>query len=691
MAKKELTKDDIEVGDKVQIVVGGMDITNGYIAKSGGYYVEGGSLWAEVSSITENWSTGGLYGQPQTVVKVRCVNQGIVVYQVQPKHIATNIIKKNPPKEDPKPAPKKAESSTPPAPSNKTPTSNTSTHRRNPKRIEIGGSENPYSLIKGDDNWLQGIDSNPYSDPNAVNPDTVKFAKLSSSVYSSDAALATPYYRAINLWNSRGDDYPSSQFSYDIYEGQRNLPTSAFEVSVRGMQSLLFADYKTSWQEPGRRKEMLNRKPSLIQNEYGFPIAPEEPTKDDPNATSPPEPDLYDYQILIDDPRLKKPHGSTSLEDKLMQARAQLGIPVHGNQKIARSMKYFMYNRFKVPDQNLAHSKSFTYVFFTRPDLNLLEKRDGLYVPNLQLSNHTESALLWKQQPELFKLLTDFTRCGDTNNFNFLLSNQITNFDLIDETLEVNRSGKSWNNFEMVYGTTYSGRAAGDFSCTFTETKEYSIIKLMKLWMTYIDNVSRGAWRPSYNLFNRNYTETSPIQYTDSHVFTKTLDYASAVHVFKCAEDGETVLYWSSYYGVFPTTNPTASLSYEDGSPSATPKDTIKFSYSWKRDMNPISLIEFNSAANIEKLPGPDDTFQAAKYLKSFSENENMSSRPYVGVPYIEMDLGVPQLASNAIAPYKDTTIRLKFKKDTNPTRKDEILYRTSYKLNDVKTNTQTK
>ena len=40
MAKKELTIDDIEVGDKVQIVPGGMDVTNGVVAKSGGYYVD---------------------------------------------------------------------------------------------------------------------------------------------------------------------------------------------------------------------------------------------------------------------------------------------------------------------------------------------------------------------------------------------------------------------------------------------------------------------------------------------------------------------------------------------------------------------------------------------------------------------------------------------------------------------------
>ena len=42
MADKVLTRDDIEVGDTVQIVAGAVCDTNGVVSKPGGYYVQGG-------------------------------------------------------------------------------------------------------------------------------------------------------------------------------------------------------------------------------------------------------------------------------------------------------------------------------------------------------------------------------------------------------------------------------------------------------------------------------------------------------------------------------------------------------------------------------------------------------------------------------------------------------------------------
>ena len=658
--KKVLTRDDIEVGDTVQIVAGAVCVTNGVVSKAGGYYVEGGSLWATISSITDNWQTGSLFGLPAKVTKVRLVNQGVAVWDVQPKDIATNIIKKNPPKEEKKKTATKKKKTTP-TPKPVDPLANVTSNPRQHVRMDIPTTNEPYSPKKGKQDWTKGSITYGRDNSNAVNSDTLKYGKISESALVDGAEKQTPVYYGVAQFN------PNSRSS-KVRKFWNLLPTSVKEDSLLTQPTPMYADFKTSWQSEGRKKEMLNKVPSLIQNEYKFPFLSEEEANKNDN-----KPSLYDYQIILDDPRLTKSKKSTPLEDKLMKARAQLGIPVHGNSKLARSMKFYTYNRWKTPDTNLAHNKSFTYVFFTRPDLNLLQPQGNSFTITDQIANHTEAALLWKQQPELFKMLTDRSRCGDANNFNLLLCNQVTSFELTDETLNTNEFGKSWNGYTMKYGDQYQGRASGEFSCNFTETSEYSIIKLMKLWITYIDNVSRGAWHPSYNLRNRAYTKDAPMNYNDSHVFTKTLDYASSVYVFKCAPDGETVLYWSSYHGIFPLNTAANTLSWDLTSPVGDgPKPTIRFAYSWKRDMNPISLIEFNGASEITK--------SKSGYLPAWDRANAAPSRPYVGAPYIEMDLGTPILTPNGVASYKDTTIRLKFKKDINTSRSDTVLYRNVYK-----------
>ena len=91
----------INVGDRVQIKAGGMDVTNGLTARAGSMYGEGGPLWATVVGIYEEWPTGGLFGQAATVTKVRCAgNDGsTIVWQVQPQDIAGNRVTEEPPAE----------------------------------------------------------------------------------------------------------------------------------------------------------------------------------------------------------------------------------------------------------------------------------------------------------------------------------------------------------------------------------------------------------------------------------------------------------------------------------------------------------------------------------------------------------------------------------------------------------------
>lgn len=411
---------------------------------------------------------------------------------------------------------------------------------------------------------------------------------------------------------------------------------------------------------PNKLRELLMEDTENIQNPSAFPIK----VKDHQGLLTA----KYDYQIIPGDRRYKK---ALTLEDKLKEARASFGLHVHGNNNIARGVKYYMYNRFKSPDINLAFNKMVTHVFFTRPDLNLLTYNSGQPgTANDQVKRFSDASMLWRLNPSLFKLLTHHTRCGDDNNFNMLLSNQITSWEFPEERLGFTEVGKSWNEFAVSYGDSFTGRQGGEITCNFDEVSDLSVIQMLRLWMVYIDNVSRGIWKPSYNLYGSKIATSS---HRASHVYMRALDYAASIYVFKCAPDGETVLFWDKYYGVFPTATGATSLSWDGSEPiGSRPKLSIPFRYSWRRPMSPISLIEFNMNSNISAN---------SLYINSensFNANYNHSSRPFVGKPFIEFDLAKSiNLRSNGVNfSDKNSTIRLKFTKTSDTELSDDLLYR---------------
>lgn len=641
---------DVCVGDRVQIVNGGMDVTNGLRAKSGKMYGAGGPLWATVVFIDPNWKTGGKFGLPSTVTKVRCAANGsdVIVWQVRPED-CTNIIKtskkeevqKEPTPKPPQPPPPTDAGKEELTPKKPDPTPTTS-------YVNQMGTVSlvAYAPKEGTDYWDTGLPTSSTSTGDL--PETTKL----STKFLAKSPLVEIDGAQVPLAGKPGWRELTAEEKADVGSGSVDID-----------DNILVTQFPVSWENSRKRQLMLDDIYSEVQNDRGFPYTSGEEKYTPKVSTSKIKARRYDFQIIPGDPRYSS---MVSLEDKLRDVRAAFGIPVHGDNNFARAMKYYMYNRFKVPDTNLLHNKSVTYVFFSRPDLNLLHNKEA----NQQTLNHTEAAMVWRRYPEIFKLLTDCKRCGDTNNFNMLLSNQVTSFEIRDEELSTIEAGKSWGEYSMPYGDSYSGRTAGEFSCNFTETSDYSVINLIKLWITYIDNVGRGAWSPSYNLSMTDGTSLGGVN--SSHVFTKTLDYAASAYVFKCGPDGEDVLYWSKYYGVFPISTGAGALSWDNDSSIGTgPKLNIRFRYAWKRDMSPISLLEFNNLARISSNPVAENNFNP-KY--------GHSSRPFVGVPFIEMFLANPQLRDGGAAlGGKRTAIRLKFKNTEDLALSDDSLYRATF------------
>lgn len=620
--------EDIHAGDKVQITKSAIDVTNG--VKAGSRYVEGTSEWGYVQGVYSNWvaAYGSNKGKGVNKVRILGTDKSTVVWQVEPEHVSDNIIHMG----DCAPKPAVVEQPVPPvevplAPLPSLPEPPPSLSSTIPASSRVRGTipRDAFVTTPQSDTWrpVSGDTSQSYPTQGVQNGD------LSLKVNSADNPIFRGKEIGTNVMETLTTVSPVRFSAVTTQASPQGANKLKLATNVEKASSANILD-------GGKKKIVLNDEPSLIQNENSFPYrsAGADYSKMVPAA--------YDYQIRIGDSRYPD---AGRLEDQLMQARAALGIPVHGRDDLAKTMRYFLYNRFKSPDINLAHNKSFTHVFFTRPDLNILEVA-GRPTIAAQCKHHTEASMIWLRNPSLFKLLVDRKRSMDSNNFNMLLSNSVTSFGFDDENLTYLEAGRSWGEHAIQYGDSYSGRTAGEFSVNFTDDKEYSIINLLKLWLTYIDNVSRGAWLPSYNLFGRSNIVSK--DKTGSHVYTKTLDYAASAYVFKVAEDGSDILYWTKYYGVFPINTGASALSWELGqSPGDAPKLNIRFRYSYKRDMSPVALLEFNHNANVTQF----STGGAVPYERPWSDAYNHSNRPYVGTPFIQIKIprGTPVLEPNKV------------------------------------------
>lgn len=242
------------------------------------------------------------------------------------------------------------------------------------------------------------------------------------------------------------------------------------------------------------------------------------------------------------------------------------------------------FNKHNMPIVGSKLTKAFPRIFFTRPDLNFFG--DSPFASNTSepIMNKLHGKIAadsWYQQlyntdPYLMSTLTSsYTRNHDFNPF---LSNAAQSFDLSDEKLETLEHGETFTGWKVKYGKHTNGtKTAGSFSIAYNETNRIEVYKIHKAWVDYISKVYRGE-----------------VDARETNIKDMVLDYACSVYYFLCAEDGETVLFWSKYVGVFPTSIPAGQFAWSKENIVKMPENTVEYDYAWKDDMDPASLADFN-------------------------------------------------------------------------------------------------
>lgn len=267
------------------------------------------------------------------------------------------------------------------------------------------------------------------------------------------------------------------------------------------------------------------------------------------------------------------------------------------------------FNRFKVtfPDYHL--HKTFAYVFFTRPDLNIVNKNKTMTSPasSDELYNY-----IWANNKDIILSLTQFF--DSSHQFNTFLSNVAGSFEVSDEFIKPAEHGETFTGNKIQYGKSdIESRAAGEFSVKYIDDANLSIYKMHKIWVDYISKVYRGEFYPRID-----------------YMLQKVLDYACSAYYFLCGPDGETILFWSKYIGVFPTNIPSSTLSWSRDSVLSKPEMSINYSYSFKEDFDPIALVEFN------ELSTPEAKNRKARAM--YDESHGSMGSTFVGTPYIVRD-----------------------------------------------------
>lgn len=275
--------------------------------------------------------------------------------------------------------------------------------------------------------------------------------------------------------------------------------------------------------------------------------------------------DIYDYRI------------DTSWQDaniKILKRNLNMYEKMAYASTFTRYFHHF--DRFKMPYPEMSLGKTFAHVFFTRPDLNIVNRSGMNFSLTRQAQNDPLYYHLGKSRLVLLASLTS-TLCTSHDLIPYL-SNAASSFEISDEFIKTVEHGETWTGHKIQYGKNdVESKSAGTFSVTYTDDRELSVYKMHKVWVDYISKVYRGAFEAK-----------------EQHVKDRALDYASSVYYILCAEDGETILFWSKFYGVFPTNAPSSATSWSKGNLLAKPEFSVNYAYSFKEDFNPYALAEFN-------------------------------------------------------------------------------------------------
>ena len=263
---------------------------------------------------------------------------------------------------------------------------------------------------------------------------------------------------------------------------------------------------------------------------------------------------------------------------------------------------YSKFNRFGAKDPYNAPTGSKEYLFFTKPDLHLVEH--GTSIINPELKNQPYFNELLERYPDVVAQLQRSNGIGDTGPFMSILSNSVKNtLDLPVITADTIDTPST------IYGTAYNYRSWGfksdekvEFGLEFEDTKYLEIYNLIKAYEEYERLKHLGMVTPP-NIENDPVVNGVCFSY---YIRNKILHDQFSIYKFIVEDDMETIIYYAKLWGVFFKTVPRDAFS--DMKVEGGLTYSVEFEAAFVEDMNPTILTDFNQLVypyieNTEELP----------------------------------------------------------------------------------------
>lgn len=298
----------------------------------------------------------------------------------------------------------------------------------------------------------------------------------------------------------------------------------------------------------------------------------------------------------------------TSVANKMIAVRNNLSIGNPNRSSATDSVLTQMFTQFNrwnmaFPDYHL--TKTHTKIFFTRPDLNIMTSSKEMHS---QAEIDPFYSYIYNNQPYVIKYLTKYA--SSKHQFNPMISNNPKSFEISDEYIKTVEAGETYTGYKIFYGRNdIESKAAGEISINYIDDRNLDIYKMHKVWVDYISKVFRGEFSPK-----------------KKYKHSKTLDYAVSVYYFLMAQDGETILFWSKFTGVFPTNTSSSTFSWDRDSMIKLPEVSIKYAYSFKRDLDPAHLAEFNTLSS---------EYDSSSALRTYEPSMVGMGPTWAGAPFV--------------------------------------------------------
>lgn len=267
---------------------------------------------------------------------------------------------------------------------------------------------------------------------------------------------------------------------------------------------------------------------------------------------------------------------------------------------------YNKFNRFGMLDLYNGLGRTREYIFFTKPDLQLLQNSGEL---NPELASDPFFIEARDRYPEVLKQLQIGLK-GNTMPYIPLISN------CVDSSLDLpSITAGEVENSSNIYGDTItyrwsSGSSSNDheFSLEFTDSKYLELYMLFKVWDEYCGKKAKGGI-------------TTPEHY----VMNKILHDQVSAYKIIVDEDGETIVFYAKLYGVYPKSVPREAFSSlsEEGQL----KINVNFKSAFLDDMDPMIIEDFNYLADRYKPSG--------KTLPVYNFDSSSVNTEWGAIPYI--------------------------------------------------------